>query len=78
MNSAGAGLAMLIANPRLLAEESSVASALRSMSVLTGGSLDERWVRPTADLVAAIVAVSGPLRALDLGEVEPATSFTAR
>ncbi len=62
----------------LLAQEPGLTEAVRRMAVLTGAELPERWVEPTSLLVSVILRYSEPLRALDLGEREPATSFVAR
>jgi hypothetical protein len=40
--------------------------------------LEDRWVEPTAALVSAILEDSKSLRSLDLGEIEPAITFSAR
>jgi hypothetical protein len=45
---------------------------------LTGTKLDDRWVEPTATLVSVILEDSKSLRSLDLGEIEPAITFSAR
>jgi len=47
------------------------------MSTVTGRELSDPWLQPTAGLVGTIVAYSQPLRALDLGPIEPATYFEA-
>jgi hypothetical protein len=47
------------------------------MSTVTGRELSDPWLQPTAGLVGTIVAYSQPLRALDLGSIEPATYFKA-
>jgi len=47
------------------------------MATLTGTELGNSWLQPTAGLVGTIVAYSQPLRALDLGSIEPATYFKA-
>ena len=47
------------------------------MATVTGKDLRDPWLQPTAELVGIIVAYSQPLRALDLGSIEPATYFKA-
>jgi hypothetical protein len=74
----GAGLAVLLAQPRLVAQDTKVGDVLESMSSLTGTRLEDRWVEPTAALVSAILEDSKSLRSLDLGEIEPAITFSAR
>jgi hypothetical protein len=74
----GAGIAVLLAKPRLLAQDTKVGDALQSMSSLTGTKLEHRWVEPTATLVSAILEDSKSLRSLNLGEIEPALAFSAR
>jgi hypothetical protein len=74
----GIGLAALLAKPHLLAQDAVAGEVLQSMSTLTGTKLDSRWAEPTANLVAVILEDSKSLRSLDLGEVEPATTFSAR
>jgi len=74
----GAGLAVLLAKPRLLAQDARLGDVLQSMSSLTGTKLDDRWVEPTSTLVGVILEDSKSLRSLDLGEIEPATTFFAR
>jgi hypothetical protein len=78
IRSTGAGFAVLLANPRLLAQDARVGDVLQSMSSLTGTKLDDRWVEPTATLVSVILEDSKSLRSLDLGEIEPAITFSAR
>ena len=77
-----AALTVLLTGSRLLArgasvQEASLRSALDSMSSITGSPLENRWLEPTTSLVSAILADSKPLRALQLGSIEPATHFTA-
>jgi hypothetical protein len=78
IRGSGAGLAVLLAKPRLLAQDARVGDVLQSMSSLTGTKLEDRWVEPTATLVGVILGDSKSLRSLDLGEIEPATAFSAR
>jgi hypothetical protein len=74
----GTGLAVLLAQPRLLAQGSRFGDVLQSMSSLTGTELDNQWVEPTATLVSVILEDSKSLRSLDLGAIEPAITFSAR
>lgn len=48
------------------------------MTTMTGSELPEQWAEPTTGLVGVILEYSKTLRALDLGEREPATFFQAR
>jgi hypothetical protein len=73
----GVGIAALLLAPPLLAEEQPLDAAIRSMATVTGTNLSDPWLHPTAELVAVILADSQPLRALDLGSIEPATYFKA-
>jgi hypothetical protein len=66
----------LVATP-MLAQEQSFASAIRAMSPMTGAELPAGRVEPTSGLVGIIVEISKPLREIDLGEMEPATSYVA-
>jgi hypothetical protein len=63
--------------PLAFAQEASVAAAVRAMSPMTGASLPETRVEPTSALVGVIVAISKPLREIDIGEMEPATFYVA-
>ena len=73
----GMGIAALLLAPPLLAQESPLDATIRSMATVTGTDLSAPWLQPTAELVGTIVAYSQPLRALDLGSIEPATYFQA-
>ena len=73
----GVGTANLLFTPTLLAQEQPLEVTIRSMATLTGTELGNSWLQPTAGLVGTIVAYSQPLRALDLGSIEPATYFKA-
>jgi hypothetical protein len=77
LTGTGATLAALLAEPKLLAQDGKTGALLQSMSSLTGANLQPQWVDPTAALVSVIVEISGSLRSLDLGEIEPATTFSA-
>lgn len=78
LRGAGVGIATVLAGPALLAQEAKVGEVLRSMSSLTGTKLEDRWVESTATLVSVILDDSRSLRSLDLGEIEPAITFSAR
>jgi len=73
----GTGMAALLLAPSLLAEEQPLNATIRSMATVTGTELSDAWLQPTAGLVGIILADSQPLRALDLGSIEPATCFKA-
>ena len=73
----GAGL-MVCGLVPLLAQDPQLRDAIRKMVTLTGSELPERWAEPTTGLIGVILGYSKPLRALDLGEREPATFFQAR
>lgn len=73
----GTGIAALLLAPPLIAQEQPLEATIRSMSTVTGRELSDPWLQPTAGLVGTIVAYSQPLRALDLGSIEPATYFEA-
>jgi hypothetical protein len=47
------------------------------MSPMTGSDLAAARIEPTSGLVGIIVAISKPLREIDLGEIEPATYYVA-
>lgn len=47
------------------------------MTPMTGNELAEGRLEPTSALVGVIVAISKPLREIDLGETEPATFYVA-
>ena len=66
-----------IAAPLAIAQEGSVVSAVRAMSPMTGSDLPAARIEPTSGLVGIIVAISKPLREIDLGEMEPATFYVA-
>ena len=66
-----------IAAPLAMAQEPSVLSAVRAMSPITGSDLPAARIEPTSGLVSIIVAISKPLREIDLGETEPATFYVA-
>ena len=68
---------LLLAEP-LLAQDARMGDLLQSMSSLTGTKLEERWIEPAATLVSVILDDSKSLRSLDLGEIEPAVTFSAR
>jgi len=71
------GIAALLFAPPLLAQEQPLDATIRSMTTVTGTNLGAPWLQPTAELVGIILADSQPLRALDLGSIEPATYFRA-
>ena len=77
VQQSGMGAATLLCAPPLIAEEQSLEATIRSMAAVTGAELSDPWLQPTAGLVGTIVAYSQPLRALDLGSIEPATYFKA-
>ena len=77
LTGTGATLAALLAGPQLLVQDVKTGALLQSMSSLTGANLQPQWVEQTAALVSVIVDISGSLRSLDLGEIEPATTFSA-
>jgi hypothetical protein len=72
-----AGLSALLA-ASVLAQDPQLREVIRQMSAMTNAPLPEPWVEPTTGLVGVILDYSKTLRALDLGEREPATSFQAR
>lgn len=72
-----AGLSALALVP-LWGQEKDLLEAARKMSVLTGTELPARWAEPTASLVGTILDYSAGLRAIHLGDREPATRFVAR
>jgi len=78
LTATGAAMAAFLASPGMLAQETKTSFLLQSMSPLTGTKLEPQWVDSTAALVSVIVDISAPLRSLDLGEIEPATTFFAR
>jgi hypothetical protein len=71
------GLLARLANSDTVAQDSPMTTTLRSMSGITGVQASAPWLQPTADLVEVILGDSQPLRALDLGAIEPATYFQA-
>ena len=73
----GVGIASLLLAPPLLGAEQSLDATIRSMTRVTGASLSDPWLQPTAQLVEVILADSQSLRAMDLGSIEPATYFRA-
>ena len=73
----GAAVAALLAEP-LLAQDARMGDLLQSMSSLMGMKLEDRWIEPAATLVSVILDNSKSLRSLDLGEIEPAITFSAR
>lgn len=73
----GAGLLACSFVP-LLAQQPPLREALRQMVAVTGSELPEQWAEPTTGLVGVILEYSKTLRALDLGEREPATIFRPR
>ena len=73
----GVGL-MVCSFVPLLAQDPQLRNAIRQMVTVTGSELPERWLEPTTGLVGVILEYSKTLRALDLGEREPATFFQAR
>jgi hypothetical protein len=73
----GMGIASWLLAPTLLGEEQPLDATIRSMATITGTNLSDPWLKPTAELVAVILADSQLLRALDLGSIEPATCFQA-
>jgi len=58
-----------------VAQSSPFEASLKSMDPITGRTLTEPWISPTATLVSVIVASSKGLRQLDLNDIEPATIF---
>ncbi len=76
--AAGVSAASLLPDGEARAQAPPLADVIRSMSAVTGEVIEENWVGPTASLVRIILDYSKGLRALDLGEVEPATDFLAR
>jgi hypothetical protein len=77
VQQSGIGIAALLCAPPLIAQEQPLDATIRSMATVTGKELSDPWLQPTAELVGIIVAYSRPLRALDLGSIEPATYFNA-
>jgi hypothetical protein len=77
IHRSGVGFTTLLFGSPLLAQEPPLRTTLRSMSAVTGTQLSDEWVEPTATLVNIILEDSKPLRSLELGEIEPATYFTA-
>lgn len=73
----GATVAALLAKP-LLAQDARMGDLLQSMSSLTGTKPEGRWIEPAAALVSVILDDSKSLRSLDMGEIEPAVTFSAR
>lgn len=71
------GFSVFVLAP-LLAQDPKLMETIRRMSTMTRTELPESWVEPTASLVGVILDYSHTLRALDLGEMEPATFFVAR
>lgn len=71
------GLAAVSASP-LPAQDPKLLQAARAMSAMLGAELAEPWLAPTTVLVGVILDYSQILRALDLGELEPATFYVAR
>ncbi len=71
------GFTTLLFGAPLLALEQALRTTLRSMSAVTGTQLSNEWIEPTTTLVDIILEDSKPLRSLELGEIEPATYFTA-
>jgi hypothetical protein len=71
------GIAALLLGPPLLAQKQPLDATIRSMATVTGSDLSDAWLQPTTGLVGVILADSQPLRALDLGSIEPATYFKA-
>jgi len=72
-----ASLSALLA-ASVLAQGPQLREAIRQMSLMTESALPERWLEPTTSLVGVILDYSASLRALELGEREPATFFVAR
>jgi len=77
LQRSGIGIAALLFAPPLLTQGQSLDATIRSMASVTGTNLSAPWLQPTADLVEVILGDSQPLRALDLGAIEPATYFQA-
>lgn len=77
MTAGGAGLLAGGILP-LHAQDPRLREAIRQMTTMTGSELPEQWAEPTTGLVGVILEYSKTLRALDLGEREPATFFQAR
>lgn len=67
----------VVVGPMALAQGDGVASAVRAMSPMTGSDLPANRVEPTSGLVGLIVTISKPLREIELGEMEPATFYSA-
>jgi len=79
LQRSGTGVAALLLAPPLFAQGQArpLDATIRSMATVTGVDMKDPWLEPTAGLVGIIVADSKPLRALDLGSIEPATYFKA-
>lgn len=76
-SSAAAGISLLALSD-LAAQDEGFREALHRMSVMTGAPLPESREATVAALVGVILEYSKSLRALDLGELEPATRFVPR
>ena len=76
--AAGVSTAGLWSDGEVRAQAPPLPDVIRSTSAVTGEVIEENWVGPTASLVRIILEYSKGLRALDLGEIEPATDFLAR
>ena len=77
LTSGAVALATFLASPTILGQDAKINALLQSMSKLTGVMLQPQFVDSTADLVGVIVDISSSIRSLDLGEIEPATTFVA-
>lgn len=77
LSSAATGISLLTLSD-LAAQDESFREALRRMSLMTGAQLPESREATVALLVSIILDYSKSLRALDLGEIEPATWYVAR
>jgi len=76
-SSAAAGISLLTLSD-LAAQDEGFREALRRMSLMTGAPLPASREATVALLVSIILDYSKSLRALDLGEVEPAPRFVPR
>jgi len=77
LSSAATGISLL-APSDLAAQDESFREALRRMAVMIGTPLPESREVTVALLVSIILGYSKSLRALDLGEIEPAMRHVAR
>ena len=77
IQGSAATLTILFSGSQLRAQEAPLSSTLQSMSSVVGSRQEDKWLEPVAALVNAILEDSKPLRALDLGSIEPSTCFRA-